>query len=201
MPDRWMLPGPPRMNPDMMAAAPMSASYPLAQYSAQPTPATLALARGTRTLVPLVQGDSATTFNEFATTRIDTANSRIKPAQASERMLARISIKLDRDPASGLLSTVLGGGLTAVSGIPVLNYLLTSPQAAHLEIDVGTTAAPNIIFAETTPLQFLPTAMGITVPLFGGAPFLANGARFYPNVTTGGLIATDIRLLLQQARA
>lgn len=179
----------------------MTGAYPLAQYSSQATPTSLVLARGTRTLLPLVQGDSAQAFNEFSASRIDTANSRIKPAAASERLLARISVKLDKDPSSGLLSTILGGGLTALSGVPVLNYALTSPQAAHLELDVGTTAAPNIIFAETTPLQFLPTAMGITVPLFGGAPFLANGARFYLTVTTGGLIATDIRLLLLQSRA
>lgn len=80
--------------------------------------------------------------------------------------------------------------LAAAAGMP-----------ADLEVDVGTPTASNVIFAQTQPVLFTSQTMGMTIPLFGGAPFRANGARFFATSSVNGLSLTDVRLLLTQSRA
>lgn len=179
----------------------MQPGYPVAEYIVQDTSALLPVTRGARTLLPLATGTptSGRAFSEYATPRLDAANSRIRPTAASEILHVRFSCKIVRDPnASPTLLTLLGGLVTAVSGIAGVDYLFNAPQAAIVEADGSSTYGP--FFAETASLVTLPQVVSMEFMASGQTAFVTNGARFFLTVTAMGLAVTDVRAFLVQAR-
>lgn len=197
---REHLPG--AMAQQSIGAGPMPV-YPLDQYTAKASPPATTLPKGTKTLVPLITQAAADgiSFNQFATSRIATDGSRIVPGTNTEAMHVRISMKVIMDPSVNVLVGLLDSTLRTLSNAGPFGYALNTPQQIALELDVGTTAAPNVVWGVGHTIAVFPQTIGLSVPLFGGAPFLANGARIYATASTNGMQITDVRTLLRQSRA
>lgn len=182
---------------------PKTTGYPLDQYTVKATPPSLTLSKGVRTLVPLVPEAAADgiSFNQFDASRIAADGTRITPGSMTEAMLVRIALRVMLDPGINPLVGLLDSTLRTLSGAGPFGYALNSPQAVHLELDVGTAAVPNVVWAQTSQLSILPATIAVVVPLFGGQPFRDNGARVYATASTNGLMLTDVRTLLRQSRA
>lgn len=179
----------------------MQPGYPIAEYIVLDTPPVTPVAKGVRTLLPLGTGTptSGRAFSEYATPRLDAANSRVKPTSDQEILHVRFTCKVVRDPAaSGTLATLLNGLLTAVTGIAGVTHLFNAPQAAIVEADGGSSFGS--FFGETCPLVTLPQVIGMEFMASGQTAFLTNGAKFYLTLTAMGLAVTDVRALLVQAR-
>ena len=193
----------PATMPQQMVGSAAMPVYPLDQYTAKASPPTTSIPRGTRTLVPLIPQASAdgVSFSQFKTSRIAADGSRVVPGTDTEAMLIRIAMKVVMDPSINVLTGLLDSTLRTLSNAAPFSYLLNTPQAVHLEVDVGPVGTPNVVWAATPTISVFPQVIGVSVPLFGGAPFLANGARIYATASTNGMQITDVRTLLRQSRA
>ena len=92
---------------------------------------------------------------------------------------------------SAVTPVALGDSFTLRIDIPVTSEG-GNPAELVLQIDIGDNSTPYVIVEQTIPTgKTVPYTVSVSIPLFAGSTFIANGARIFMHTNAGTVTVTN----------